>query len=103
MMEGTTNIILALIGLLGTIITYVAVPYFKAKTTKEQRDGMYFWVKTAVAAAEMIYNEKGKGLLKKEYVVAFLVERGINININELEVLIEAAVKELNLTKETLN
>ena len=86
--------------ILGAIITYILVPWIKQITTREQRENIYFWVKVAVAAAEQIYKEKGQGKLKKEYVVDFLVSKGINITIQELDVLIEAAVKELNIIQE---
>lgn len=89
-----------IIPILGTILTYLIVPLIKQKTTKEQREEIYFWVKIAVGAAEQIYKEKGQGKLKKEYVVDFLVSKGINITIQELDVLIEAAVKELNIIQE---
>lgn len=91
-----------IIPILGTILTYLIVPLIKQKTTKEQRENIYFWVKVAVGAAEQIYKEKGQGKLKKEYVVDFLVSKGINITIQELDVLIEAAVKELNMAQEAL-
>ena len=93
-------IIKVVIPILGAIITYILVPLILQKTTKEQRNNIYFWVKIAVGAAEQIYAEKGQGKLKKEYVVDFLTSKGINITIQELDVLIEAAVKELNLVQE---
>lgn len=95
-------IVKVLIPILGAILTYLIVPLILSKTTKEQRDNIYFWVKIAVGAAEQIYREKGQGKLKKEYVVDFLVSKGINITIQELDVLIEAAVKELNLVQKKI-
>ena len=96
-------IIKIILPILGAIITYLIVPLVKQKTTKEQRENIYFWVKVAVAAAEQIYKEKGQGKLKKEYVVDFLVSKGINITIQELDVLIEAAVKELNIIQDKIS
>ena len=90
-------IVKVIIPILGAIITYLIVPFIKQKTTKEQRENIYFWVRVAVQAAEMIYKEKGQGKLKKEYVITFLQSKGINITMQELDVLIEAAVKELNI------
>ena len=58
---------------------------------------MYFWVTVAVGAAEQIYKEKGQGKEKKEYVVEFLDSIGVKLTIEELNVLIESAVKELNI------
>ena len=95
-------IIKILIPLLGAIITYILVPFFRSKTTKEQRENIAFWVKVAVGAAEQIYNKKGQGILKKDYVIKFLTSKGINITRQDLDVLIEAAVKELNIVQEQL-
>ena len=92
-----------IIPLLGAIITYILIPYVRAKTTKEQRDNVYFWVRVAVGAAEQVYKEKGQGRLKKEYVIEFLTSQGINITLQELDILIEAAVKELNLIQDKAN
>lgn len=96
-------IVKVLIPILGAILTYLIVPFIKQKTTKEQRENIYFWVQVAVGAAEMVYKEKGQGKLKKEYVVDFLVSKGINITIQELDALIEAAVKELNIIQEKVD
>ena len=91
-----------LIPLLGAILTYLIVPLILQKTIKQQRENIYFWVTVAVSAAEQIYKEKGQGQLKKEYVVNFLTSKGINITIQELDAMIEAAVLELNIAKEKL-
>ena len=96
-------IVKVVIPILGAIITYILVPFFKSKTTKQQRENIYFWVRVAVQAAEMIYREKGQGMLKKEYVVKFLTSKGIGITTEELDVLIEAAVKELNIIQEKVD
>lgn len=96
-------IVKVIIPLLGAIITYILVPWVKQKTTKEQRENIYFWVKIAVGAAEQIYNGKGQGKIKKEYVIDFLTSKGININIQELDTLIEAAVKELNIMQDKID
>lgn len=95
-------IIKVIIPILGAIITYILVPFLKSKTTEKQRENIYFWVASAVGAAEMIYKEKGQGKLKKEYVIDFLGSKGIKVTIQELEVLIESAVKELNIIQENL-
>ncbi len=96
-------IVKVVIPILGAIITYILVPFFKSKTTKQQRENIYFWVRVAVQAAEMIFVDKGQGKLKKEYVVEFLTSKGIDVTLQELDVLIEAAVKELNLVQEKLS
>lgn len=95
--DAFVNITKCIIILLGTVITYVVIPYIKAKTTEEQRNNIYFWVQVAVNAAEQIYVEKGMGMIKKKYVVEYLRNKGINISEEDLNILIEAAVRELNL------
>ena len=95
--DAFVNITKCVIVLLGTIITYIVVPYIKSKTTEKQRDNIYFWVQVAVNAAEQIYAEKGMGVVKKKYVVEYLRNKNINISEEDLNILIEAAVKELNL------
>ena len=97
MNEGSIKIILAIIGLLGTIITYVLVPYIKSKTTENQRDNIYNLVLIAVRAAEQIYNMTGQGKLKKEYVIEYLNSKGVKVTIEDLDVFIEAAVLELTI------
>ena len=95
--QGAVKIILALIGLLGTIVTYVLVPYIKSKTTEKQRDNIYNLVLIAVRAAEQIYNMTGQGKLKKEYVIEYLNSKGVKVTIEDLDVFIESAVLELTI------
>lgn len=98
--EGLVKIILAVISLLGTIITIVLVPYLKSKTTEKQRDNIYTIVTLAVSAAEQIYFKPGEGKKKKEYVINYLSSKGIKLTIEDLNIFIEAAVKELNLIQQ---
>ena len=90
-----TAIIVAFIGLVGTILTTVLVPYFKSRTTAEQRENIYFWAKLAVEAAEKIFKETGMGKEKKAYVIKFLEEHGIILDEDQIDVVIESAVLQL--------
>ena len=94
--EAFVQIGVAVIALLGAIMTYMVVPYIRSKTTTEQLKRAEYWVKVAVAAAEQIFTENGQGEKKKQYVIDFLDRQGINITIGQLNILIEAAVHELN-------
>lgn len=91
-----------IIPILGTILTYLIVPLIKQKTTKEQRENIYNLVKIAVKAAEQMHDAGLINIPKKEYVINFLTRKGINITIQDLDVMIEAAVQELNLAKKAL-
>lgn len=90
-----TAIIVAFIGLVGTILTTVLIPYFKSRTTAEQRENIYFWAKLAVQAAEKIFKETGMGKEKKAYVIKFLEEHGIILDEDQIDVVIESAVLQL--------
>ena len=90
-----TAVVVALIGVLGTVITTVLVPYFKSKTTEAQRGNIYFWAKIAVEAAEKLYTESGAGAKKKEFVKQFLAEHGIELDEKQVDVVIESAVLQM--------
>lgn len=94
-MYDITPIIEAVATLIGVIITCVLIPFIKSKTTAAQQAEINGWVKIAVSAAEQIYKGSGRGEEKKQYVIAWLKERGITVDENELDALIEAAVHEL--------
>lgn len=103
--DALVKIILALISLIGTIITVVLVPYIRTKTTKEQREEAEYWTNVAVEAIEDYYKlkgETGKGVLKKEYVMEFVIKSGIKISEDKLSLLIDKLVKEMNDAKEKL-
>lgn len=95
------KVILSLVPLLCTIITCVIVPFVKSKFTTEQLNQIYTWASYAVKAAEMLWTESGKGTEKKAYVVKFLTSMFNKdkevITEEQMDVLIESAVKELKL------
>lgn len=96
-----TEIFVALIGLLGAIITGVLIPYIKTKTTTAQRENIYTIVFHAVKAAEQILKkEDPTGEKRKQYVINYLSSKGINLTIEDLNILIEAAVRELNIIQQ---
>ena len=90
-----TQIIVALIGLAGVLVSTVIVPLIRAKTTKQNWDNAMFWVKLAVQSAEQIYTGTGLGEKKKEFVEKFLAEHNIQLDAGQLDVAIEAAVMEI--------
>ena len=94
------KIALAIISIVGAVITGVLIPYLRSKITTNKLEEIQYWVNVAVTAAEQIFNEPKMGDLKKKYVLDFLSKLGVNLTEEELNVLIEAAVKELNLLQE---
>lgn len=99
--ERIFELILAIIPVLGTVITVFIVPYIKEKIGNEKLTKYEYWAKTAVHAAEMLFTEKGTGAEKKTYVVEFLTnmfnKNKTNITKEQMEILIEAAVKQLKI------
>lgn len=95
MVIDVTQVIVALIGLIGVLLSTVLIPYLRQKTTKEKWENAMFWVKLAVQSAEQIYNAQGMGEIKKEYVEKFLAEHNIKLDPEQVDVAIEAAVLQL--------
>ena len=94
-----TPILTAVIALIGAIITYYIIPLLKGKISADKWEEMIKWVIIAVKAAEQM---KAAGLItvpKKDFVIEFLKDQGVTITDSELDALIEAAVFEINKTK----
>lgn len=95
------DLILAIIPVLGVIITGFIIPFIKEKIGSEKLAKYEYWVTTAVQAAEMLYTESGMGAEKKQYVVNFLNDmfnkNKIVITEEQLNLLVEAAVKQMKL------
>lgn len=89
-----TDIFECVIALLSAIVSAFIIPYIKNQLSENKRSQLNFWVKTAVKAAEQLFGSK-TGQQKKEYVVAFLLSRGIVVDVDEVTALIESEVYKL--------
>ncbi len=89
-----TDIMECVITLLGAIVSAFLIPYIKANLSDSKRSQLIFWIKTAVKAAEQLYGSK-TGQQKKEYVVSFLLSKGLVFDIDEVTALIESEVYRL--------
>lgn len=96
------QILMAVLTLIALVLTGFAVPWLKAKLGAENLSTVEMWINDAVAAAEQIFKLSGSGPSKKTYVMEFLKGKGITITDEELDALIEAAVYELNRSKNLL-
>ena len=94
-----TDIIEAVVVLLSALVTTFLLPYIRQKLSDEKRQKLIFWIETAVKAAEQIYGSK-TGQQKKDYVVAFLLSKGIVANVDEVTALIESEVYKLTKAEE---
>ena len=95
-----TQIILAVIALLGSIMTALVIPWMRGKMSAQKYEVMVALIKTGVFAAEKLYGTK-EGQKKKEYVLNLLKENGYILDIDNVEesinAVIEAMVKELDI------
>ena len=87
-----TSIVEAVLALIGAIITVFVIPWLKSKTHAAQLEKIKMWVTVAVEAAEQIYVGSGRGAEKKAYVLEFLKSKGFNLEWDEIDAMIEAAV-----------
>lgn len=93
-----TELIQAVIALLSAIITGFLIPFLKRKLSEQKLEELRKWVAVGVKAAEQLY--KGKtGQQKKEYVISFLLSKGIVFNVDEVTALIESEVYKLTQEK----
>lgn len=93
-----TGIIEIVIALLSALVTTFLIPYIKKKMSAEKFSELQRWVGIAVEAAEQIYGSK-TGNQKKEYVVNFLLSKGIVVDVDSVSALIEAEVYKLGQKK----
>jgi len=90
-----TQLVIALICILISMLTSVLIPYIKSKTTADQQSQIQIWATAAVQAAEQLFQGTGRGKEKKEYVLNFLTEKGFKIDETSIDALIESSVLQL--------
>lgn len=95
-MTDVTQIVLALIGLLSTIITTFLVPLLKNKLNDQQQAKLNTAIKIAVYAADQIFSSDA-GKEKKQWVVNMLNEQGYHADLDVIDAQIEAMVKALRI------
>lgn len=107
MNENLFKVLMALIPVLGVIVTGFVVPYIKTKISLVKLDEISRWIKVAVQAADMLYVGNKMGKDKKKYVLElildFLNNRNIKISEEQLDALIESAVNELKINQALIN
>ena len=89
-----TPILEIVLSVLSVIASCFLIPWLKEKLSAEKLEKLVKWVKIAVEAAEQIYGS-GKGQQKKEYVISFLLSKGVVFDENEVEAIIESSVLQL--------
>lgn len=99
MKDITFEILKLLIMILAAVLTRYVIPWIRQKTQNEKFQTMIDWAQHAVLAAEQAYSAR-TGPEKKKIVKAFikrvLAEKNIPLSDNEIDILIESAVKQMN-------
>lgn len=90
-----TPIVNALITLVALLLTTFLIPWIRTKISNEKLEAAKKWTTVGVKAAEMIYKESGMGEAKKKYVRKFLESKGYKLDIDTVDALIEATVREM--------
>ena len=90
-----TEIVKLAIELVVAIASLWLVPSLRAKLNAEQVADMLRWVEIAVSAAEQLFDSANGGD-KKTYVKLFLRDKGYDVDTEELDAAIEAAVLRLH-------
>lgn len=84
------------------LITRYAIPWLKARTQNETMQILIDWAAQAVLAAEQTH-QAGSGAERKAIVTKFikqiLMQKNITLSDEEIDVMIEAAVKQMNEAK----
>lgn len=96
------NIFYVVLSIVSILITGVLIPLLTKKYGREKLQDTMAIIEIAVKSAEQIYNYVGSGKDKKEYVINFVRARGIKVSDEQLDAMIEATVKELNLWQEQI-
>ena len=98
-----TQIVVALIGLMGLVITSVIVPLIKSKLTDAQWQMVRAYAIAGVQAAEIIFNAQGQGEAKlrwvSEYITNQCLTHRIKIDAETVRVAIENAWNQLGLNR----
>lgn len=90
-----TPILEAVIALAAALLSVFAIPWIKNKVGAQNMDQLLAWVEIAVSAAEQLY-DAAHGSEKKEYVLKFLEDKGYDVDTEEIDNAIEAAVLHLH-------
>ena len=94
-----TPIIEAVIALVGIVITSFLIPFIKSKMTTNQFSYLEGIVKTAVYAAEVLFDGDGRGAEKREYVISYVEkiceQHKITFDANAVRQMIEKSWLEL--------
>ena len=94
-MTDLTSIVEAVVALAAAVITVFLIPWISGRTTAQEREELLGWVDVAVAAAQQLYYQCS-GSQRLDYALAFLEEKGFDIDDGVVVDAVEAAVLKLH-------
>lgn len=87
----------AAITLVSAVITCFLVPLVKSRLSAQKQETLEYWIAAVVKAAEQLFKGAEKsGTQKKDYVVQFLLSKGLVFDVDEVTALIESEVYKLS-------
>ena len=90
-----TPVLQAMVALIAALIGAVVVPWLRAKIGAEKMAELLRWVEIGVAAAEQLHSHTDP-VKKKNYVREFLKKKGFDVDTDDVDNAIEAAVLKLH-------
>jgi uncharacterized iron-regulated membrane protein len=87
----------AAIAILFALVSFHVIPWLKQNTSKQNYDALATLVRAGVQAAEQIFAGAGKGEEKKKFVLKLLSENGYEVDVEAVNAMIEAEVRELEI------
>lgn len=86
--------------IVAALITRYVIPWLKAKTENETMHQLIDLASQAVLAAEQVHNSATgaeRKLIVTRFIKEILIQKNISISDEEIDTLIEAAVKQMNM------
>lgn len=91
-----TTLLEIAITIVSAILTGFLIPFVRSRLSAEKNEKLEFWIRTAFKAAEQLFkNSEKAGIKKKDWVVQFLLSKGLVFDVDEVTALIESEVYKL--------
>ena len=85
------------------LITRYVIPWLKAKTQNDTMSVLIDWTMQAVLAAEQVHQTQSgaeRKVIVTKFIKELLAQKHLALSDEEIDVMIEAAVKQMNAVKE---
>lgn len=100
-MKDITFVIEIAVTIISAVLTGFLIPFVRSRLTAEKKERLEFWLSVAVRAAEQLFkNAEKAGTKKKDYVLGFLLSKGLVFDVDEVTALIESEVYKLKESAE---